>query len=217
MSFPPIIDIPFDHRHCCWFCNEPSNDLFVYYRVKHTPHPSMQLPACSECKRFANKHLLTSIWDCRAAVKDELAKKYHKHLAIGHNWTEQELKDSEFSCKALEGFKKSAWMMFTIAKERMNFQGWSISINQQLLDNQDSYNLQRFEFDGIEFPSLTKAIEHYAKTLHISEHFLRQLVTILGKQGFSKAVKLARLNIGVTNTMQQKIIQELIAEQDNLE
>ena len=98
MTNPTMVDIPFDKRHMCWFCDEPCHAELPYWRMAHTPHPSLTVPACQECMLLAQKHLLTSIWDCREAVKDQLMKRYHKDLAIGINWTEQELAESEFDC-----------------------------------------------------------------------------------------------------------------------
>ncbi|MBR9727061.1 hypothetical protein ACFOD0_00555 [Shewanella intestini] len=211
------VDVPFDKRHQCWFCEEPSAHALEYYRLSHTPHPSISVPACKECMRLANKHLLTSIWDCRAAVKQQLMYRYQKDLAIGINWTEQELKESEFDCKVFGGFKKSAWMMYNIAKDRINAQGWELSVDGQPISTDgDTRSLQIFEFDGLEFVSLTHAIAHYAQTLSLSAPFLQQLVTTMGKNAFGKAVKIARLHIGITHEHQQKIINNLIEDQDHL-
>ncbi|QBF84979.1 hypothetical protein EXU30_18745 [Shewanella maritima] len=216
MSIHPI-DVPFNKRHLCWFCEEPSNQTFEYLRLPHTPHPSLAIPACNECKQLAKANMLTSIWDCRAAVKDQLIIKYQKHLAIGHNWTEQELKESEFSCKVFEGFKNSAWMMYNIAKDRVNAKGWQISIDEQPISEEHDYSaLQAFSFDDIEFSSITQAISHYSKTLGVSSEFVTQLVSVLGKQQFAKALTLARLNIGVTKGRQRQIIQDVMHEKDAL-
>ncbi|GGP73491.1 hypothetical protein [Shewanella ulleungensis] len=211
---PTLIDIPFDQRHTCWFCAEPSNQIFTYYRMSHTPHPSLSVPACKECVGLAKKNPLTSIWDCRDAVKDQLMHLYRKDLAIGINWTEQELQESEFECKIFGGFKKSAWMMYQIAQGRINAKGWPLSIEGILLDGESSHYQSGFEFDGIAFTSLPKAIEHYCNTLSLDPGFLKQLVTLLGKAKFGHAIKIARLNIGITREHQRKIIDELIEDND---
>lgn len=71
-----------------------------------------------------------------------------------------------------------------------------------------------FEFDDIMFTSLTKAISHYSKTLSLDSGFLQQLVTLLGKAQFGYAVKIARLNIGITPGHQRRILDELIEDMD---
>lgn len=215
---PTLVDIPFEKRHICWFCEEPCNTQVNYWRMSHTPHPSLSVPACKECQGLANKHLLTSIWECRAAVKDQLMHIYRKDLAIGINWTEQELAESEFDCKIFGGFKKSAWMMFQIAQQRVNAQGWQLSIDGQVLENDPLYantNTLAFEFDGLTFNHINKAIKHYVQVLGVDELFLQQLVNLLGKEKFGHAVKLARLHIGVTPSMHKKILNELIEDLDN--
>ena len=211
---PTLIDIPFEQRHTCWFCAEPCSEQFDYYRMAHTPHPSLTVPACKECLGFAKKNPLTSIWDCRDAVKDQLMHVYQKHLAIGINWTEQELAESEFECKIFGGFKKSAWMMYQIAQSRINAKGWPLSLDGVLLDGENHDSQTGFEFDDVRFTSLPKAIEHYSNTLSLDAHFLKQLVTLLGKARFGHAIKIARLNIGITREHQQRIIDELIEDED---
>ncbi|MGZ9898166.1 hypothetical protein [Shewanella gaetbuli] len=214
---PTLVDIPFDKRHLCWFCEEPCNLHLSYWRMPHTPHPSLSVPACSECLKIAKQQLLTSIWDCREAVKDQLMTRYQKDLAIGVNWTEQELQESEFDCKIFGGFKKSAWMMYQIAKQRMNAKGWPLSIDGVVLEN-DPFQFGQasldFEFDGLQFTHLTQAIKHYSDAMALDNGFLTQLVTLLGKDNFGHAIKLARLNNGVTKTMQQKILAELMEDLD---
>ena len=217
MTSPVLVDIPFDKRHMCWFCDEPCNAELSYWRMSHTPHPSLSVPACNECLSLAKKQLLTSIWECREAVKDGLMQRYSKDLAIGINWTEQELQESEFECKIFGGFKKSAWMMYQIAQQRINAPGWVLSIDGVQFDEDPLFagnNTLGFEFDGLQFNNLTQGIKHYSKVLALDEAFLQQLVTLLGKDQFGHAIKLARLNIGITKSMQQKILNELIEDLD---
>ncbi|MEZ9234598.1 hypothetical protein AB4128_03615 [Shewanella sp. 10N.286.52.A9] len=206
---PPLVDIPFDLRHQCWFCAEPSNDVFSYYAKPSTPHPSLTLPACTECSRLAKKHLLTSIWDCRDAVKDDLMKIYHKDLAIGINWTEEELAESGFDCRILSGFKESAWMMYQIAKGRINAKGWPLVLNG--IDIEQGYQPQ-FEFDGLSFNSLNKAITHYCDTLSLNKHLLCELLNIVGKEKFAYAIRLCRMNIGITREHQKLLLQQVKEE-----
>jgi hypothetical protein len=217
MTSPILVDIPFEKRHTCWFCDEPCNAELAYWRMAHTPHPSLTVPACNECLLLAKKQLLTSIWECREAVKDQLMQRYSQDLAIGINWTEQELEESEFECKIFGGFKKSAWMMYQIAQKRINARGWVLSIDGEQFDEDPLFagsNTLGFEFDGLQFNNLTQAIKHYSAVLALDQAFLQQLVTLLGKDQFAHAIKLARLNIGITKSMQQKILNELIEDLD---
>jgi hypothetical protein len=50
--------------------------------------------------------------------------------------------------------------------------------------------------------------------LSLDPGFLKQLVTLLGKAKFGHAIKIARLNIGITREHQRKIIDELIEDND---
>ncbi|MCG9696799.1 hypothetical protein [Shewanella sp. Isolate11] len=206
----PLIDIPFEQRHTCWFCAEPCADTFEYPAQAYTPHPSLAVPSCKECKKIASKNPLTSIWDCHMAVKDELMRIYAKHLAIGENWTEQELAESEFSCKVFEGFKKSAWFMYQVAKGRVSAAPWPISINGVALDSTD-YQLG-FQFDGVNYSSIAKAVDHYSQMLGLDKDFLQQLVSIVGRHRFAYAVRVSRLNIVASKAVKRQVLQDIANE-----
>lgn len=205
-----LIDIPFDKRHTCWFCGEPSHLVFEYHAMAHAPHPSLAVPSCSECLKFARQQPLSSIWDCRIAVKDALRKTYAKHLAIGINWTEAELAESEFSCKVFEGFKKSAWMMYQIARDRVNAPAWPLALEGQVLDCQDDST--HFEFDGMTYTSVHGAIHFYAQQWSLDKGFLAELVRLVGRQRFSYALRLARIHIGSANEMKRQILRDVEAD-----
>jgi len=206
----PCNDIPFDKRHICWFCGEPCKDLFEYHATPHAPHPSLALPCCSECLKLAKQHPLTSIWDCRMAVKDALMAIYAKHLAIGINWTEAELAESEFSCKVFEGFKKSAWMMYQIARDRINYPGWPILIDGVELECQQGS--AQFEFDGVTYSSLPAAIHYYSKQFCLDAAFFAELVRLVGRQRFNYALRLARIHIAAAKEMKRQVIADVKAE-----
>ena len=107
--------------------------------------------------------------------------------------------------------------MYQIAQKRINAPGWVLSIDGEQFDEDPLFagsNTLGFEFDGLQFNNLTQAIKHYCAVLALDEAFLQQLVTFLGKDQFAHAIKLARLNIGITKSMQQKILNELIEDLD---
>ncbi|MDR8523638.1 hypothetical protein [Shewanella fidelis] len=209
----PLIDIPFAHRHTCWFCGEPSNQQFSYIKQTHTPHSSLSVPCCNECLKLAKAHRLTSIWDCKMAVKDELMRIYEKHLAIGVNWTQQELEESGFEDddKIFGGFKKSAWMMYEIARDRVNYKGWPLSLNGILVEDY-GYDAH-FSFDGVNYRSVSQAIGFYAKQQTLDKRFLEDIIAIVGKQHFGFAVRVAQINIAAVPEMKKQVLQDLAAEQ----
>ncbi|BDM64642.1 hypothetical protein NFHSH190041_20940 [Shewanella sp. NFH-SH190041] len=207
MTTPTLIDIPFDLRHHCWFCGEPCNDVFAFYATRHTPHPPLSVPACHECHLFARKAPLSSIWDCHQTVKDALLKRYQTHLAIGDNWTETELAESEFSCKILSGFRESGWKMYLIAKSRINFRPWPLTLEG--IDIDEPTSSQQLQINGINFNSLNQAIHHYGNSLGLDQHFLTALINILGRHRFSHALKLAKLMRSATQKDKRQFLMEL--------
>ena len=107
----PVITIPFEERHKCWFCGEPYSE-FVDLPVDRAEidifnHPPCKVPTCKECHYIIKKQKLSSAFAYRTKVKQALTQKYAKHLQIGERWSEQELQESEFDGAAFLGFKKS--------------------------------------------------------------------------------------------------------------
>ncbi|MEZ9593682.1 hypothetical protein AB4298_03520 [Shewanella sp. 10N.261.52.F9] len=213
LDLAPLIDIPFDRRHCCWFCGEPSNQQLSYLKETYTPHSSLTVPCCKECFKLAKQHKLTSIWDCKMAVKDELMRIYEKHLAIGVNWTKQELEESEFEDKVFGGFKKSAWMMYEIARDRVNYSGWPLSLNGVLIDDY-GYDAS-FSFDGVSYSSVSKAIQFYAKQFVLDKRFLEDVIAIVGKDRFGFAVRIAQINIAAVPELKKLVLNDLREEHAN--
>ncbi|MFT5808643.1 MAG: hypothetical protein ACI9LG_002960 [Moritella dasanensis] len=209
------IDIPFNARYTCLFCGEPSNDAVnIPYSVDdipYAPHEPLSVPACSECLVVVKKARCQSIYQYRNAVKAALTRKYQKALSIGSNWTEQELKDSEFEGAAFEGFKRSAWMMYTMAKERVNYSGWALCLDGIPLEADDEAG--GFAFDGTEFVSIEHAIEHYIKTFHLDAVLLPELIKLLGKDKFGYSVRISRLYLNITAAERIQIIADIVENQ----
>jgi len=211
----PQIDIPFDVRYTCLFCGEPSNSVVnVPYSVddiNKAPHEPLSVPSCTECQSVVKKARCQSIYQYRNAVKAALTRKYQKALSIGSNWTEQELQESEFEGAAFEGFKRSAWMMYTIAKERINYSGWPLCLDGiPLIADDDAGG---FKFDGTEFVSVEHAIEHYIKTFHLDAILLPELIRLLGKDKFGYAVRISRLYINISVAERTQIVADIVESQ----
>ena len=191
------IDVPFTFRHQCWFCAEPSNHSLPFPlhddEVSQCEHIPLLLPCCQECLNIAKQNQLSAshIDTFRLKLKKALSLRYKKHLDIGNNWTKEELEQSEFTGKAFEGFKKSAWMMFEIAQGRMEFQGWPIIVNGLEIS---AFTQPSFTFDGEEFPHLEAAVQEYAKRFHINSAYLSAVVEKIGPTRFSAAIRHCRIN-----------------------
>ena len=129
-----MTESPFDKRYCCWFCGEPKSIDFIFptnevhspilseaSSILVCPHPKISIPSCLECHDMAKKSDVNSIWAVNDVVKRTLMKCYRKHLAIGKNWTPEELNNSEFQQGSIAGFARSAWFMYEVARDRVNY------------------------------------------------------------------------------------------------
>ncbi len=194
------IDVPFAHRHQCWFCGEPGDKSFQFphhaHLVINCPHPSLIVPSCTECLSFAKKSEVNTIWHVYSNVKTQLIYKYRKDLAIGLNWTKQELAESDFEGGNFEGFKRSAWFMYEVAKGRVNFVSWPLVLDGLKVEKE--LIKEEFVFDGVKYPSIDDAIKHYSVAFDIPIHFLQRVLAITGADRFSYAVRYCRLYVGAT-------------------
>lgn len=211
MSQYTYIDIPFNFRHTCWFCGEPAAKAFDLPRnpknIHFLAHAPMSIPACDECAAVRVASDVSSIWAVRDYVKRSLMDKYSDHLAIGQNWTEQELQESEFSGALLGGFGESAWKMYEIARDRLSYQGWKVAIDSIPVEGEDE--TYGFEFDGVRYMSLNTCIDHLIKSLRLDKELLPSLVDLLGPEKIDYAVKIAKLNKAIIGYQRDKILDEV--------
>lgn len=195
-----FVEVPFENRYQCWFCQEPAGCYFSFphhlHLVLDCSHPSLAVPSCDECNAMALKAKVRDIWQVKQQVKSALIKKYKKDLAIGLNWTQEELQNSGFEDGCFAGFQKSAWFMYEVAKQRVNAKAWPLVLDGIALE-QDSSVLS-FQFDGVIYPSIEQAIEHYCDNFNLDKAYLRQVLAKIGNDKFSQAVRFCRLYIGAT-------------------
>ncbi|WP_428461549.1 hypothetical protein [Photobacterium kagoshimensis] len=193
------IDVPFNYRHTCWFCGEPYFESFGFMpspNYEHQEHPLM-LPCCQECFTSCKSIKVSSLDLFRDKVKEQLHKRYAKHLQIGVNWTKEELEDCEFEGKALEGFRESAWSMFEIAKERVNYQGWPVSIDG--IPVAGMTNVFQFEFDGICYTGLNHAVQQLALKHGIPQPYLEKVVELVGRSKMAYALRFCKTSYGYSD------------------
>lgn len=208
----PLIEIPFNFRHCCWFCGEPDYKNINFpkkaYEANIVSHKPICLPSCKECASIIQRSAFTSIFAYRNAIKQALLKKHQKILSIGSNWTKQELQESELEGSAFEGFKRSAWPMFEMMQVRINYTGWSIIINNdQLIEESDN---ELFEFDGVNYICLEDAVTHVIKTFFLDEELFTRVLSVLGKAKFSQAIRLCRLYPNLNSKQRESVFLEIL-------
>lgn len=206
------VEIPFNYRNTCWFCGEPSDKKIKFpqydYEINILDHLPLTIPSCKECSSIVKRSAFTSIYHYRDAIKKALTKKHQKVLSIGSNWTKKELEESELEGSAFEGFKRSAWPMFEMMQGRINYQGWPLVVNNQLLVV-DSDN-DSFEFDGVIYVSLDDAVTHAVKTFFLDEALFTRVLSVLGKNKFSQAIRLCRLYPNLTASNREDVFLEIL-------
>jgi hypothetical protein len=208
----PLIEVPFNYRNTCWFCGEPDDQNVDFpkntYEANIVTHEPICLPSCKECANIIQRSAFTSIYAYRDAIKKGLVKKHQKVLSIGSNWTEQELLESEFEGSAFEGFKRSAWPMFKMMQARINYQGWNIVINNDHVIEEHEH--ENFEFDGVNYTSLEDAVTHAIKTFFLDEQLFTRLLSVIGKEKFTQAIRLCRLYPNLSTKQRESVFIEIL-------
>jgi len=216
------IEVPFNQRHCCWFCGEPSSKAFTFPK-KHQhlvllslSHPRLSMPSCTECYKIANSIDENSIWSINKVLKQKLIKRYAKHLAIGINWTKEELASSEFEGGNFEDFARSAWFMFEVAKSRVNFIGWPVVVQGIEIEEylEDEVTSSAFHFDGLSFPTIADAIHHYCEVFLLDKEFFSLVYLYFtdgetGSSSFAKAIRFCRLLVNDTKKEKYRALRTL--------
>lgn len=226
-----MTETPFQKRHCCWFCGEPSHVDVIFppnthpnsyhetaYLLLSCPHPTISVPACGECKKFAHKAEVGNIWALNSFVKKQLLKHYAKDLAIGINWTQEELSTSEFEGGNFAGFAKSAWFIYEVAKARVSYSSWPLVAGGIILEHENSASecTESFLFDDVLYPSVDDAIEHYSNTFMLDQHYVKAVLKQISNENidvssFAKAVRFCRLLVGATPNERKLAFKKLVA------
>lgn len=205
------VDVPFESRHQCWFCGEPWQ--FQMQFPQHAsdcdacPHPGLRLPACKECRDACYQSQCMDIEVARYAVKQALAKRYRKHLAIGHNWTKEELEQTGWDDKILGGFRQSGWKMFEIARDRLRFTGWPLVADGQVIEVVRM--AEPFHFRGVDYPSQELALTTLAAFEGIAILEFSKIVKVVGIRHLDIAIDFSRRIRGMSKTERDKAISEL--------
>lgn len=226
-----ITETPFNKRHCCWFCGEPNHGEFVFpfhevktnsfdynYLVLSCPHPTISIPSCGECRKIAKKAQVDNIWAVSVHVKKQLLKNYSKDLAIGINWTQEELATNEFEQGNFAGFAKSAWFMYEVAKGRVNYLAWPLVVNgiELKVIDYEVIQVESFSFDGVLYPSLPDAIKHYATVFLLDEPYIFAVLQHISggdinQKSFAQAVRFCRLLVNATLNERKVAFKDLVA------
>ena len=202
------LDIPFDYRFTCWFCGEGSHQTVIATVSAHPNNYTVNIPICDECKSYQCHREDNSLVSIEKRIKEKIVRRSAKELSIGANWTEEELQESELSGGAFDGFKKSGWRMYLIAKGRLNYSGWELSINGVSIDNISMDEV--FEFDGLTFTSFISMLEYLSRTFALNQEFLKQVLILYGNHRAIDAVKFCRHIPNDSRFQREKALNDLI-------
>ena len=99
--------------------------------------------------------------------------------------------------------------MYEIAKGRVNFSPWSLSLDGMPLDE---HRATHFCFNGLSFGSVGKARDYYLALYGLDREFLTSLINMLGQERFGYALKLAKLYRTAGARDKHRLLRELADE-----
>jgi len=202
------LDIPFDCRFTCWFCGEGSHNTIVTTLSTPQNNYSVNMPICDECKSYRCHNDVSSLVKLEELIKEKIVIRSAKELSIGANWTEKELQESDLNGGAFDGFKKSGWPMYLIAKDRVNYSGWELCIDGIPIENISID--EKLEFDGLVFTSFMSMLDYISNSFSLNKEFLKQVLTIYGNHRAIEAVKFCRLVPNDSKSQREKAVNDLI-------
>jgi len=177
------------------------------------------VPSCGECHKLASKARVDNIWAVNSVVKKQLFKRHAKDLAIGVNWTQEELASSEFEQGNFAGFARSAWFIYEVAKERVSYLSWPLVVNGvEMCDSVNEVDqLANFHFDDVTYPSIGDAIEHYANIFLLDPQYFSAVLQQLSDgevdvKSFAKAIRFCRLLVNATTNERKSAFNALVLE-----
>jgi hypothetical protein len=166
------------------------------------------MPICDECKSYRCHYEVNSLVKLEELIKEKIVKRSAKELSIGANWTEKELQESELNGGAFDGFKRSGWPMYLIAKDRVNYSGWELCIDGIPIEHISID--EKFEFDGLTFTSFISMLDYLSNSFSLNREFLKQVLTIYGNNRAIEAVKFCRLVPNDSKAQYEKAVNDLI-------
>lgn len=191
-TYSPI-DVPYIYRYKCFYCGEPaSQDDHVppvsrYYDFMsiYDTHKPLTVPCCSECNIDLGDSLQADVFFRFDECKKLLVNKLSKVIRMGELWDEDSVKDSEVTGD-LKRFIDGLKVMSAIAKDRIEWTGWPVSVDGKTLLRSD--DVKSVKINGKTFTSIENAIQYANKALKIPIPYLEKVLALVGDNRLQYAV-----------------------------
>jgi hypothetical protein len=98
--------------------------------------------------------------------------------------------------------------MYLIAKDRVNYTGWELSIDGITIDN-ISFE-ESFVFDGLTFSTYISMVDYISNAFSLNKAYLKKVIAIYGHNRAIEAVKFCRLVLSESSFQREKALNDLI-------
>lgn len=179
------IDVPFELRHTCFYCGDPSDTLDHFppisryhdYLGIYDSHPAVVVPSCIECNLLLVDSLQGDIYERFDEAKVRLTKRLAKYLKYSSVWDNDSLADAEFT-GSFRKFADNIIIEASLVKERLEWDHWPITVNGESI-----YEIRRTEslaLDNIKFKRYDHLLEYVKKVHKVPTLYFEKVVEIVG-------------------------------------
>lgn len=209
------IDVPWEFRNICFYCGEfsqhddhvPPTSRYHDFMAMYDCHPPLLIPACKQCNSLLGDSLQRDIYERFEECKLRLLKKLDKYLMYGNIWDEDSLDYARFTGD-LGKFSKAIVKHAQIAKSRLEWEHWPVSIDGNILEkSEEGYMIK---MDGKEFKRLDHAIEYVKRVYKIPALYFEKVINVVGYVKADLALAVCRTRKVKSEAEMNKVLEDLI-------
>lgn len=193
------IDVPYEFKHICFYCGESADTVdhvppvsrYYDYIGLYDKHPAITVPSCMECNLLLSDSLQEDIYGRFDEAKKRLTVKLKKYLKYASIWDENELDNASFTGD-LQRFAENVMIEASVAKERLEWQHWALSI-----DGAELYNLDDstwIEVGGMRFKKYDHVLEYVKKVHKVAPLYFEKVVEVVGLSKVDFALHYCKTN-----------------------
>lgn len=193
------IDVPYDKISKCFYCGEASSSKdhvppvsrYFDYMGMYNTHRPLIVPSCMECNLMLGDSLQPSIFRRFEDQKVNLTRKLGKYIRYGEIWEYDRDTLDDFSGD-LGKFAKSIDNMKDIAKSRIEWQHWGVSLDGGMSVIENTYLTSSICVNGKKYASIDHLFEYARRVDKIPQKYLEAVLGAVGKDEINYAYNLCK-------------------------
>lgn len=204
------IDIPYQQRYTCFYCGDfaidddhvpPVSRYYDFYGLYNT-HKPLLVPSCKECNSLLKDTLQKDLYSRFDECKVLIINKISKFIRYGELWDSSSIADAEFT-GSLDVFSKGVQKHSKIAKDRISWPGWEVSLEGVPLPR--CYDTLCYMVNGKKLSSVDAVFVYAKRALKIPAPYLEQVLELVGTDKIQYAIDICTTN-PVKNKREMEVV-----------